>query len=113
MAIEGVHGVIVIAADGTVMMSRFSDAHGAEQSRIGKIEWASFVAELAEADEAELVFDRRRIYARKIRAGFFLAILDDIAPVSMVRLNCEILLPSLDRLKPAGRIGKILKKRIF
>ncbi|MBS3809601.1 MAG: hypothetical protein KGY38_05565 [Desulfobacterales bacterium] len=113
LGIEGVHGVIVLDTEGGVLLSRFSPDYRKEESRISKMSWDSLIRELAGITEAEFVFDRRRIYVRKVQHGFFMAVLDDLAPVSMVRLNCEILQPSLDRLKPGGRIGQILKKRIF
>ncbi len=113
MNIEGVHGVIVLSGAGQVMLSQFSPPYADEQSRLGSIDWTNFIGELADIEEAEFVFDRRRLYTRKTGTNFFLVALDDLAPVSMVRLNCEILLPSLDRLKPGRKLGKLFKKRIF
>lgn len=113
LSIEGVHGVAVINGQGELQLSRFSNEYKDEESRLGRLDWSLFVSELADTLEAEFVFERRRLYVRKIQPGFFITVLDDIAPVSMVRLNCEILQSSLDRLKPGGRLGQILKKRIF
>ncbi len=113
VSIEGVHGVAVVDSEGKLMMSSFSDRYRAEESGLSGVNWNLLLPELADISEAEFVFARLRIYVRKIRPGFFITVLDDIAPLSMVRLNCEILKPSLDRLKQGGRIGQILKKKIF
>ncbi|MFW6428542.1 MAG: hypothetical protein ACOCY3_01495 [Desulfosalsimonas sp.] len=113
ISIEGVHGVAVIDAQGEVLLSRFAEGYKEEESRFAGMDWSLLISELVDTLEAEFVFERRRLYIRKIRPGFFITVLDDIAPVSMVRLNCEILQSSLDRIKPGGRIGQILKKRIF
>ena len=114
LGIEGVHGIFVLNADGALLMSKFSPAFKEEEESIDQIDWQRFLSELGDVAEAEFVFDQRRIYVRKSQVGFLLVVLDDIAPISMVRLNCEILLPSLDKMKPgSSRIGQILKKRIF
>ncbi|MBS0013078.1 MAG: hypothetical protein KFF46_03830 [Desulfobacterales bacterium] len=111
ITIEGVHGVIVIAGNGQVVTSAFSSGYGDEQSRLGRFDWSSFAGELSEIGEAEFVFDSKRLYVRKARPGYVVVVLDDLAPVSMVRLNCEILLPSLERIKPGRRFGQIFKRR--
>lgn len=113
LGIEGVHGVFVLDGGGRLLLSRFSGDYRDEESRIANVKWDTFIPEFSDIVEAEFVFERRRVYVRKIQHGYFMAVLDDIAPVSMVRLNCEILQSSLDRLKPGGRIGQLLKKRIF
>lgn len=109
--IEGVHGVIVIAGDGQVTTSEFSSGHEDEKTRLGKFDWSPFVGQLAGIDEAEFVFDNRRLYVRRAKSGYLLVLLDDLAPVSMVRLNCEILLPFLDRINSGRRFGQIFKRR--
>jgi predicted regulator of Ras-like GTPase activity (Roadblock/LC7/MglB family) len=113
MSIEGVHGLIILSVDGRVILNQFSPQFADEQSRLGKLDLGNFANKLSNADEAEFVFDRRRLYARKTGSGFLIVVLDDLAPLSMVRLNCEILLPALDRVKQGSRIGQLFKKRIF
>lgn len=113
ISIEGVHGVAVIDAEGGLLLSRFSDYCKDEESTLARVNWSLLIPELADISEAEFVFERLRIYLRKIRPGFFVTVLDDIAPMGMVRMNCEILQSSLNSVKPGGRIGQILKKRIF
>ena len=113
MSIDGVHGIIVISMEGKVLLSKFSETYSEEETHIDRVNWETFVIELSEAAEVEFVFERRRFYIRKSQSGYLLVVLDDIAPISMVRLNCEILLPTIDRMKPGGRISQILRKKIF
>jgi hypothetical protein len=76
--------------------------------------WAPFVLELSDVADAELYFDAAKFYIRKSNAAYLIVIMEDYTQLSMVRLNCEVLLPSLDKLKPATkRIGEILRKKIF
>ncbi|MFO7930807.1 MAG: hypothetical protein R6U97_05330 [Desulfosalsimonas sp.] len=113
LSIEGVHGVAVIGSDGGMLLSRFSERYKDEEYRLGRVDWNTLIPELADVSEAEFVFERGRIYVRKVQPGLFVTVFDDIAPVSMVRLNCEILQSSLDKFKAGSRIGQLLKKRIF
>lgn len=114
VGIEGVHGAIVLDPAGVLLASRFSDEHQNRTPAVEAYDWKPLVAELGELTEADFVFDQGRIYLKKLQAGFLLVVMDDIAPVSMVRLNCEILMPALDSMKSFGsRIGRIFKKRFF
>lgn len=114
VGIEGVYAVIVLDPAGVLVASRFSDQYQSNTGTVTTFNWEPFILELGEHAEADFVYDKGRIYLRKLPAGFLLVIMNDIAPISMVRLNCEILVPELDGLKSSGsRIGRILKKRIF
>lgn len=114
LGIEGVHGAILLNTEGAVAMSSFSTPYQDEESAIAQSDWNGFALELTDLKEAEFLFEQIRLYVRKTAAGSLVVVMDDIAPISMVRLNCEILLPALDRIKPAGsKIGKILRKKIF
>jgi len=114
LGIDGVKGVVIFSPEGKLVLSRFSDNYRAEESYIENVSWDTLAVELRDIAEAEFVFERDRFYIRKSHSGFLLVILDDFAPVSMVRLNCEIVLPTLDRMKPGGgRLSQILRKKIF
>lgn len=114
VGIEGVHGALVLDPAGGLIAKRFSETYQKDASAIAAFHWGPFVSELGELTEADFVFDQGRIYLRKLQNGFFLVIMDDIAPIAMVRLNCEILMPELDSMKNFGsRIGRIFKKKFF
>ncbi|PIP37120.1 MAG: hypothetical protein COX19_17485 [Desulfobacterales bacterium CG23_combo_of_CG06-09_8_20_14_all_51_8] len=64
--------------------------------------------------DAELIYDRARFYIKRSDTGFLIVMIGGNAPISMVRLNCEILLPQLTKIQPVSkRFGKILRKKIF
>jgi predicted regulator of Ras-like GTPase activity (Roadblock/LC7/MglB family) len=114
LGIEGVHGVMVISNDGNVMANKFSSKFSHEAEKLSQIQWAPFVLELSGIADAELVFDAAKFYIKKSDSGYLIVIMEDYAQLSMVRLNCEVLLPSLDKLKSTSkRISDILRKKIF
>jgi len=114
MGIEGVHGLMVVSNEGSILMSRFSPDFREEEEKLSQVNWEPFTVEMASIKDAELLYDSARFYIKKSETGFLIVIIGDNAPISMVRLNCEILLPLLPKIQPASkRIGKILRKKIF
>lgn len=114
MAIEGVHGLMVISNAGGVLLSKFAQDFRGEEEKLSEINWEPFTVEMGGVKDAELIFDRARFYIKKSETGFLIVMIGDNAPISMVRLNCEILLPQLAKIQPVGkRFGDILRKKIF
>ncbi len=114
MGIEGVHGLMVVSTEGSVMLSKFSPDFREEEEKLSQINWEPFTIEMSSIKDAELIYDSARFYIKKSETGFLIVIIGDNAPISLVRLNCEILLPLLTKIQPASkRIGKILRKKIF
>jgi len=114
MGIEGVHGLMVVSSEGSVMLSKFSPDFREEEGKLSQINWEPFTIEMGSIKDAELIYDSARFYIKKSETGFLIVIIGDNAPISLVRLNCEILLPLLTKIQPTSkRIGKILRKKIF
>ena len=114
MGIDGVHGLMVVSTEGSVIMSKFSPDFRDEEEQLSQINWEPFTIEMGGIKDAELIYDSARFYIKKSKIGFLIVIIGDNAPISMVRLNCEILLPMLTKIQPATkRIGKLLRKKIF
>lgn len=113
LGIEGVHGVLLLTETGDLSISQFTSEYGADEEKTKGVDWSSLIKELSNVTEAEMMFDEGRFYIRKTNAGYLMVILDDHAPVSMVRLNCEVLLPTLDKHKAGKGFGQLLRKKIF
>jgi hypothetical protein len=114
MAIDGVHGLMVVSSEGGVMLSKFSSNFRGEEEKLSEINWEPFILEMGNVRDAELIYDRARFYIKRSETGFLIVMIGDNAPISMVRLNCEILLPQLTKIQPVSkRFGKILRKKIF
>lgn len=114
MGLEGVHGLMVVSNEGSVLLSKFSSEFREEEEKLSQVNWEPFTIEMSTIKDAELIYDSARFYIKKSETGFLIVIIGDNAPISMVRLNCEILLPMLTKIQPASkRIGRILRKKIF
>jgi len=114
MGIDGVHGLLVISDEGGLTLSKFSQRFQDEEEKLSRIDWAPFTIELTGINDAELLYENARFYVKKSEVGYLIVILGYEAPISMVRLNCEIMLPSLDKMKPTGKkIGALLRKKLF
>lgn len=114
MGIEGVRGLLVVSSDGGVMLSKFSPDFRGEEEKLSEINWEPFTVEMGNVKDAELIYDRARFYIKKSETGFLIVMIGDNAPISMVRLNCEILMPQLSKIQPVSkRFGNILRKKIF
>ena len=107
--IEDVHGIIFLSFDGEPVFSEFV-AHQPEEYADGN--WPAFVRAFNKVHEAELVFENIRFYIRRAGSGYILIVMERFALTAMVRLNCDILLPSLDPIKkkPKG-LGRFFKKK--
>jgi len=113
LGIEGVHGVLLFTENGNLSFSQFTAVYQSDENLIKTVDWSVVINELSGITEAEMMFDAGRLYFRKSSFGCLLVVLDDHAPVSMVRLNCEVLMPTLDKQKVGKGFGQLLRKKIF
>ena len=108
MEIEQFLGIIYFSFDGNVLFKYYKQK---ESQGIDGWDLSLFAAALDKIQEAELVFENIMLYIIKGRNGFLLAVLGRLAPLALVRLNCNILLATLDKesQKPKG-LTRFLKK---
>lgn len=105
--IEQFLGIIYFSFDGNVLFQYYKQK---EPQGIDGWDLSLFAAALDKIQEAELVFENIMLYIIKGRKGFLLAALGRLAPLALVRLNCNILLATLDKesQKPKG-LARFLK----
>jgi len=90
--------------------------HYVEQKQTpGSADWdlSPFSSALTEIQEAELVFENNLFYIIRGRHGFLFVVMKRSASVALIRLNCSILLPELERkFRPkAGRLIQFFRKQ--
>jgi hypothetical protein len=104
---DGVTGVMLFAANGDVLFKEFSTTVKAAPEHL---DWRFLVESMEGMRETDLIFEKGRIYIRKTEVGFLVVLMALYVPISMVRLNCDILLPLLQPAKPGRKFGRFFKK---
>ena len=104
LQIDEVIGVVFLQRNGSVAFSEFRRQLSGDPE---KIDWPSLVSGLGDCHETEMVFDRVRFYIRRSDSGHLVVVAGRFALIAMIRLNCDIVLPSLDA---AGQKPKGLKR---
>lgn len=90
----GISGVVVLTQDGKVLHQNYLDDELAEQLPEALLH--SFIETLGIVQEADIIFSRRRVYVRRIQDGFLLVLMLPNAPMAMVRLQIDTLIPQLE-----------------
>jgi hypothetical protein len=97
---------MIFSLDGQLVYDDFSN----DLSRtLENILWKSFIDSLSSIREADILFEDKRLYIRKAQACYLVVLMGLFAPVAMVRLNCDILLPSLKPDMTSKGIGRLFK----
>ncbi|MFH1885076.1 MAG: hypothetical protein ABIJ95_01580 [Pseudomonadota bacterium] len=94
LGIENVHGAMVVSDEGKILFQQFNQAPVKD---VGTGNWAGFVSSLSSAKEADLIFESRRIFARRMTGGYVLVVTGLYAPISMVRLSADVLVPAVEK----------------
>jgi hypothetical protein len=109
LKMEDVHGILLVSPEGEVLFEEFntppSKGHGSDKSL------PQVIRALKDIREADLVFEKTRLYIRKTDAGYFMVPMGQFASAAMVRLNCDMLLPSLKQVKGNKGLRHLLKKK--
>lgn len=105
LSLEGVHGVLFLSAEAEVLYAEFTSAR---YGMPNGYDWKALVSSVHHIREADIFYDKLRIYMRKTDSGHLLVIADTTASGAMLRLNCDIALPVL---KDPGSRGGL--KRFF
>jgi hypothetical protein len=66
-------------------------------------DWQALLASLGLTREADLIFEKGRIYIRKADEGMLVVTMGRIAPAAMIRLNCDILVSEFKKNKGSGK----------
>jgi hypothetical protein len=105
--LEDVQGVLFLNFDGMVLFSEFLSQ---PPEKLEAINWLLFIHTLNGVQEAEFAYENSRCYMRRVKTGYVLVIMGKIAIIEMVRLHCDILLPTFDeqKKKPKG-LGRFFK----
>ena len=84
--IQDVLGVLFISLNGRLV---FQDLDHPKPEPLEDVDWKSFSRTMAPVSEAELVFERYRLFIRQTDIGYVVVIMGWDAVIAMVRLKCN------------------------
>ncbi|MBW1704929.1 MAG: hypothetical protein JRJ86_07140 [Deltaproteobacteria bacterium] len=109
LSIEDVEGVMLFSFEGELVFKEVLSPLVDESDNMESL--GLFIASLKGIREADLVFEKARLYVRKTSSGYVMILMGVFAPIAMVRLNCDILLPSLKKVATTKGWRNLFKKK--
>ena len=106
LTIDGVKGLMLLSFAGEIIFREFQIAH----ELIENNDWRLFIESLADIRETDLIFQKGRLYIRRTDIGYLVVLMGSFVPIAMMRLQCDILLPSLKPAKASKGIRRFFKK---
>lgn len=107
LRMEGVKGLMLFSFAGDLVFKTFTPA-GSEE--VADRDWSLFIESLAGMREADLIFEKGRLYIRRNAMGYLVVLIGPFVPIAMIRLQCDIVLPSLKPAKKTKGIRRFFKK---
>jgi hypothetical protein len=105
---DGVYGLIFFSHEGQVLFE-FIDPHWVSLPQ-GYRDWSKLTPLLRKMREADVVYEKGRLYIRAADQGFLLVIMGPVVSIAMVKLNCDILLPQLKSEQAVGTFKGLFKR---
>jgi len=91
---DDIKGVVLVSKDGNVVFHEFLDGAGHDLRDVAPL---AVIPVLGKAKEVEFLYENDRIYMRLFREGLVIVWMGAFAPVAMIRLSCDVLVPSLEK----------------
>ena len=105
--IDGVKGLILLSFSGDII---FKELNPILHENVENRDWRGLIESLADIRETDLIFEKGRLYIRRTDLGFLFVLMGPFVPMAMMRLQCDILLPSLKPAKASKGIRRFFKK---
>jgi hypothetical protein len=107
LSIEGVKGLMLFSFAGGII---FRELNHTVLEDVENRDWRLFIESLAGMRETDLIFEKGRLYIRRTDIGYLIVLIGSFVPIAMMRLQCDILLPSLKPAKAPKGIRRFFKK---
>lgn len=108
MQTVGISGVVVITFNGKILHQNHLDDELGDQLTQPVLH--QFIDTLGIIQEADIIFARRRVYVRRISVGFLLVLMLPPAPMAMVRLQIDTIIPQLEDATTAKGLKKFFSR---
>ncbi|MFW6323954.1 MAG: hypothetical protein ACOC0U_02720 [Desulfovibrionales bacterium] len=106
-SLENVQGILFLSPKGEVM---YTQRKNSAQKDPESINWLPLVQSLNQVKEADLLFEKNRFYIRQAYEGYIIVSMTNGKQASLVRLNCDLVMPSLKKLLAKTKSGSKLSR---
>ena len=107
LRVKGIRGLILFSFNGDLIFKNYNNG-AVEENKIQDLK--RFVESLAGIRETDLIFTKGRLYVRRTDIGYLVVVMGLFVPIAMMRLQCDILLPSLKSAIKKKGIKRLFKR---
>jgi len=104
LSISEVQWTIFLTPDGKPVFIEPSSKELADASM-----WQRLLAEITPINEVDLIYGKKRVYIRNAGSGYIVVIMDRFSNSAMIKLQCDVIIPSLKKMKIKKRIMAQIK----
>jgi hypothetical protein len=108
MAMEDIHGVLLLSLEGETIFKQFNISVPKENELDDS--WHKIVKSFNGIREADLLLEKMRVYIRRSNLSYLIVIMGSFASAAMVRLTCDMILPSLSDAKAGKGLRQIFRR---
>ena len=109
LSLDDVDGIMLFSFEGELIFKEFLTPLSEEPE--SRDWWRVFIYSLNGARELDLIFEKSRLYVRKTGLGYLMILMGVFAPIAMMRLNCDLLLPSLKHIKTTKGLRRLFRMK--
>ena len=108
LTMEDIYGVLLLSPDGETIFKEFK----VPVSKENELDTSLYriVKSFNGVREADLLLEKARIYIRKSTTSYLIVLMGSFASAAMVRLSCDMILPSLSDAKAGKALRQIFKR---
>jgi predicted regulator of Ras-like GTPase activity (Roadblock/LC7/MglB family) len=106
--LHDVRGLMLVSFEGQLIFKQFAGPLSRDPESDDS--WALFIHSLRGATEIEVFYEKGRIYIRRTEIGYLFVITGESAPMAMVRLNCDMLVPAVKKLVKRDKLKGLFRR---
>jgi len=107
--LDDVWGIMLFSFEGEPLLKEFVPGPVREPQHSDF--WPQIIGAMSRIREGDLIFENSRIYLRRTELGYLFVLMGAFAQTALVRLNCDILAPSLREMKEGKGLRRLFKKK--
>jgi hypothetical protein len=108
LAMEDIQGVLLLSSEGETIFKEFN-VPVRKNNELDE-SFHEIVKSFNGIREADLLLEKGRVYIRKSNMSYLIVIMGSFASAAMVRLSCDMILPSLNDAKAGKGLRQIFKR---